>query len=168
MTKQTSKDAYREILESGLLNLACLAVATRLAEDGPLTGNEVDRALNSPSAHKRLSDLARWGVAKVVGVKQDPLTGKHGEVWSLISGARPVRPASTASIPKTAALEPASAPLPAEPVTDALPDQDALQAVLTRLRAAQAEVRAAMTKAAQARTPLTATERAVERLLRSG
>jgi hypothetical protein len=173
--KKTSVEAYKSILESGLLTKSCRLVARALADVGPTTGNDLDRYLTNPSAHKRLADLARMGVAEVVGEKKDPVTGKYGEVWALKANAVPVKvqkAASKKAAPVQEAPKPAPVPqeAPKEPEAskEASPEPEALQAALARLRQAQEDVRDVLGEAMKARSPLTATQRAVERLLRAG
>lgn len=165
MTKATSIEAYMSILESGLLGKQCRTVAKALATSGPLSGREVDELLQSTSAHKRLSDLGKMGVAKVVSSYVDNVTKKRVERWALVEGAIPSRAPKAKKTAKKDAHEPTVVPPPATPAIG-MTDQEALQEALSRLRTAQEDVRTVLARA-KLSMPLTAAERAVGRLLSS-
>jgi hypothetical protein len=50
----TSVEAWRALVASGNLGRRQFEALEMLALRGPMTGNELDRALGNPSAHKRL------------------------------------------------------------------------------------------------------------------
>lgn len=79
----TSAKAYREEKESGRLNEWEYRVWNQLATYGPATGEQLDRSLNNPSAHKRLSALAGLGYAEHCGTTRSETTGKIVHKWRI-------------------------------------------------------------------------------------
>ena len=86
----TSAKAYHEERESGRLNEWEYRVWNQLATFGQATGEELDRVLNNPSAHKRLADLAVLGFAERCGTTKSAVTGKIIYKWRITAqGALP-------------------------------------------------------------------------------
>jgi hypothetical protein len=62
--RQTSIEVYNKIKIEGLLERMAWKVYDELFHHGPLTGRELNRNLQSVSAHKRLSELERMGAIR--------------------------------------------------------------------------------------------------------
>lgn len=88
--KNTSIDAHWEILDNSLLGQMQREAATELARYGTLTGRELNDALKSVSAHKRLSELQEMGVAEVKEIRACKITGREVEAWGL-TGKKPTK-----------------------------------------------------------------------------
>lgn len=95
--KNTSIDAYWEILDDSLLGQMQREAATELARYGTLTGRELDDALKSVSAHKRLSELLEMGVAEVKELRACKITGREVEAWGL-TGKKPIKAAGKKTV----------------------------------------------------------------------
>lgn len=94
--KETSLTCYRQVVAEGLLSRVRLLVWEELARRGPVTGRELDAALAQPgetrtSYHKRLSELQRVGLARVVGTRACRVTGREAEAWEAVD-AIPTKP----------------------------------------------------------------------------
>jgi hypothetical protein len=87
MIRQTSKDVYRQIVESGALTPARMKVYGALFEDGPMTGAELDGYLAKSGGrghfHKRLSELRDQGVVREVGKRRCTVSGKDALAWDV-------------------------------------------------------------------------------------
>lgn len=89
--KTTSIEAYWEILDDGSLSNMQREVAREIARLGSATGRELDEALKSMSAHKRLSELMTMGVIYVkearlenatrIKLGMDPVVRKADVMW---------------------------------------------------------------------------------------
>lgn len=77
MVRQTSLEAFKDIADSGNITKGQLKVWQTLRHYGPRTGAELDVMLDSPSAHKRLSELVRLGIAKEKRVRSCTVTGRE-------------------------------------------------------------------------------------------
>lgn len=88
--KNTSIEAYWEILDDATLGQMQREAATEIARYGTLTGRELDDALKSVSAHKRLSELEEMGVIEVKELRACKITGREVEAWGM-TGKKPVR-----------------------------------------------------------------------------
>jgi hypothetical protein len=62
--RKTSIEVYHKIKAEGLLSKMRFAVYEELFLRGPMTGKELDKALGTDSAHKRLSELKALGVVE--------------------------------------------------------------------------------------------------------
>jgi hypothetical protein len=62
--RKTSIEVYHKIKAEGLLSTMRFAVYEELFLRGPMTGKELDKALGTDSAHKRLSELKALGVVE--------------------------------------------------------------------------------------------------------
>lgn len=88
MMRTTSIRVYREIKESGLLSRMRWRVYRVVFKHGPLTAHELDTHLAAPeetktSYHKRLSELERVGVCRVVGERPCTITGRSALLWDV-------------------------------------------------------------------------------------
>lgn len=90
--KPTSLAAYEQIKASGLLSESRFKVYDALTQHGPMTGTELDNALENPSAHKRLSELEERGVVKAMRVRRCTVTGLEAAEWHVVEDALPVEP----------------------------------------------------------------------------
>lgn len=81
--RTTSLVAYNVIKESRLLNKEQWRVYHHLFHEGPLTGSELDTALTTADAHKRVSELERAGVVREAGHKVNERTGMANAVWDV-------------------------------------------------------------------------------------
>lgn len=68
----------REVIES-------LAAPSRwpVPDHMGITGSELDQLEQSKDAHKRLSELERMGVAKVVTTRTCTISGRRAKAWAL-------------------------------------------------------------------------------------
>lgn len=88
MTRLTSIRAYREILESGGIGKAQRHVLEALADNGPMTGSELDEYLSDTlekwtRRSSRTSELRQMGLVEERGTRVCRVTGKEVIVWSL-------------------------------------------------------------------------------------
>lgn len=90
MIRQTSIDAYNEIVSNGLLGERQFSVYKMLFEFGPLTSYELTRKFKENNwlselggIHQRLSELERKNVVKLVGKKVNQETGKNNILWDV-------------------------------------------------------------------------------------
>ena len=81
--RTTSIVAYNAIKESRLLNKEQWRVYHHLFHEGPLTGSELDTALKTSDAHKRVSELERAGVVREAGHKANERTGMQNVLWDV-------------------------------------------------------------------------------------
>lgn len=91
MTRSTSARAFHEIEDNGLLTAARFKVYEKLYAIGPATGSQLNDALKTPSAHKRLSELHDVGVVKEVGEGTCPITGMTAILWDVTDVVPPPR-----------------------------------------------------------------------------
>ncbi len=110
--RRTSIEVYRRIRDQGLISRQQLRVYDVLFEHGPMTGSEVNRALLSKSAHKRLSELLALGVAQETGLRACSVTGERVTGWDVtdalpgnVEGARPTLPRPTPAQVRRAVAE---------------------------------------------------------------
>lgn len=90
-TRSTSARAFHEIEDNGLLTAARFKVYAKLFDIGPATGSQLNDALKTPSAHKRLSELYDVGVVKEVGEGTCPITGMTAILWDVTEVVPPPR-----------------------------------------------------------------------------
>lgn len=113
---ETGRNAYRQIVEEGLLAGAQLRVyeflAARAAHGESFTRNELDAALapGRPNAgfSRRLAEMEQRGVVQRVGVRACQITGRECDLWTIVPEALP-GPRVRAS-----ALAPSAPPTPSE------------------------------------------------------
>lgn len=92
--KKTSVTAYLDLLDENKIRGMQLQVLRTLARLGPLTGRELNEALKSVSAHKRLSELEARGAVEVAGERRCTESGKMVEFWQLtgrVPSAAPIK-----------------------------------------------------------------------------
>ncbi len=104
--RRTSLEAYRQILETGVLGKAAWKVYDALFQSASgLTRNELDRTLapGKPNAiySRRLTELERRGVVWRNGTRECAVTGKVCDVWDVtdVLPTRPVRPPKGPQMP---------------------------------------------------------------------
>lgn len=88
MVKETSKQAFQQILESGALGDSQKKVFQAIFELGDATGRELNDALKSQSAHKRLSELEDMGLIRGIRARVCKVTGNDSTAWE-ITGSMP-------------------------------------------------------------------------------
>lgn len=82
--RETSIQAYSELVSSGALNHKQRAVYGCLKTKGSQTGRELDRELGwTQDAHKRLSELERAGVVDSTLRAVCGVTGRRSILWRL-------------------------------------------------------------------------------------
>jgi hypothetical protein len=86
--RQTSIDAYNDIVARGLLPKQRLAVYRWVWDNGPCTASQIERGLGSKDSHKRTSELRDQGVLQEVGEDTCPVTGQQAIFWD-VTGDRP-------------------------------------------------------------------------------
>lgn len=99
MIRETSVEAYHEVLESGLIGRRQKQVYTILYQRGPLAGAQVaaqflaehGRTARSETIRNRLTELRDRGVVREVGTVKDPNTKKRVILWDVTRGS-PVKP----------------------------------------------------------------------------
>lgn len=79
--KNTSKQAYKDIHESGYLTKKQKEVYNWIIATGPMTANEINKHTKSTSNHKRLSELKDKGLVMECGSRRDEATHKMVTVW---------------------------------------------------------------------------------------
>lgn len=97
--RTTSLVAYHTIKESRLLNEEQWRVYHHLFHEGPLTGSELDGALTTADAHKRVSELERAGVVREAGHKINERTGMRNVLWD-VTANMPVKRRAARMPPK--------------------------------------------------------------------
>ena len=98
--RDTSRQAYVDLLASHKIGDTQKTVLLTLIDSGPMTGAELNDALKSHSAHKRLSELERLGAIRAGNPRPCRVTGKEAISWE---------PTGTISVPeakRTAAMTP--------------------------------------------------------------
>ena len=80
--KWSSYEAYQAILEE--LPGSRQRVFRHLFRHGPSTGRELNEAMGSQSAHKRLSELERQGLIIDSGTRQCRVSGHDSHAWAVI------------------------------------------------------------------------------------
>ena len=88
MARETSKQAFQEILESGALGESQKKVFQAIFELGEATGRELNQHLSSQSAHKRLSELHEMGLIREKKIRECRVTGHDSASWE-VTGAMP-------------------------------------------------------------------------------
>jgi hypothetical protein len=87
MIRKTSIEAYRAIIESGLLPRRRLEVYQFVYEHGPTTIRETWKALGpertTGSYSTRFSELRDQGVIEEIGERFDPVTGMTVILWDV-------------------------------------------------------------------------------------
>jgi hypothetical protein len=81
--KTMAVEAYWEVLEDRTLEHVQREVATEVARHDSMTGRELDEALRSSSAHKRLAGLGALGVLYVKSVRACRVTGRNAKAWAM-------------------------------------------------------------------------------------
>jgi hypothetical protein len=94
--RDTSREAYEEIVRTGLLSGMRLEAYKAIYTHGPMTGRELDLYMYGVAGqgrdyHKRLSELAALGVVREVERRPCNVTGKQAYVYDVIPGALPDR-----------------------------------------------------------------------------
>ncbi len=95
-TRKTSAQAYRAIVEEGVVGRMQKRVYSVVYNQGPMTANEINQACLqegevAPSYHKRLSELERMGVVQRVGVRACKVSGRECEAWD-VTDSMPAKP----------------------------------------------------------------------------
>lgn len=89
MTRDTSRESYREIENNGLLSERRWAVYKWLYHHGPATQSECHKAgfpeLQMDSVKPRFAELEMRGVIKVVGERDCQVTGRNVLLWDVTS-----------------------------------------------------------------------------------
>lgn len=80
--KDTSKQAYKKCKESGYMTRKQKEVYNWIANTGPMTAAEINKATESTSNHKRLSELADKGLIVEAGERLDRDTRKMATLWA--------------------------------------------------------------------------------------
>lgn len=101
--KNTSKQAYKDIQESGYLTKKQKEVYNWILATGPMTANEINKHTKSTSNHKRLSELKDKGLIIECGSRFDPDTRKMVTIWGKAPDGYTPRPSNKK--PTTASLE---------------------------------------------------------------
>ena len=83
MTRRTSMVAYQKIKTNGLLTKARMQVYEWLFENGPATATDIEVALESNHAHKRLSELRDQSVVDEVGERKCLITDHTVILWDV-------------------------------------------------------------------------------------
>jgi hypothetical protein len=105
MTQPTSAQTYYDILQSGELGDRQRTVLKLLMDKGPLTGSEINEALDSHSGHKRLSELEKMGVIRAGPSRVCKVTQREAIEWE-VTGRKPSPiPKSPDSTPSRKTLE---------------------------------------------------------------
>lgn len=81
--RQTSVEAYNDIMVSGLLGKRQKDAYAVLYENGPLTGNELSLKMGIPGQWKRCSELKKRGLALEVGERLCSVTGRNCITWDV-------------------------------------------------------------------------------------
>jgi len=100
MASPTSAQTYYSILQSGQLGERQLKVLKLLTDKGPLTGSEVNEALDSSSGHKRLSELCKMGVVRAGNPRLCSVTKREAIAWEVtgrMPSKKPPNPDTTPS-----------------------------------------------------------------------
>jgi len=86
MVRQTSLDAYNEIKETGLLTKRRLQVYEYIFKNGPVTAQQIQKALGRPFANSscfmsRVTELHQRGVIESVGEVLNYESNKMVTLW---------------------------------------------------------------------------------------
>ena len=81
--RRTSKMAYDEITENGLLSSARWRSYNDLYHYGPSTAREQEARTGDCNGHRRLRDLVDLGVAEEVGTRICRVTGMEVVLWDV-------------------------------------------------------------------------------------
>jgi hypothetical protein len=86
--RQTSREAFERLRDSGALSSLRWAVYEALFHRGPMTRNELDAQLRSENAinasySRRLTELERMGLIKRVSIRACRFTGRNCETWDV-------------------------------------------------------------------------------------
>lgn len=90
MTRETSFEAYRHLVNGGRLSEAQANVYSELYAHGPMTAQELVRAMRYQHAEKRLSELRRLGVVKELAPRECNVTGRRALVWDVTRLVEPL------------------------------------------------------------------------------
>ena len=130
--KWSSYEAYQSVLND--LPGARQKVFRHLFRNGPCTGRELNDAMGSQSAHKRLSELERQGLIFDAGTRTCRISGHESHEWSVI-GEGPllevIAAGGVSSLPR--AVKPTRGQLEAE-IAHLKKENDELRSELLRLR----------------------------------
>jgi hypothetical protein len=91
MIRETSKDAYRDLVDRGVLPHRRREVYRWIYLEGPCTAAMLEHGLGGSSAHKRLSELRDLGYIKEVDKAKCPRTGQR-VIWWDVTAKRPKSP----------------------------------------------------------------------------
>lgn len=81
--RRTSIEAYRQVMESGLLGKRQKQAYDVLFKHGPLTGNELSKLMGMPGQWKRCSELKKRDLAVEVGERDCTVTGRNCIIWDV-------------------------------------------------------------------------------------
>jgi hypothetical protein len=89
--RETSVQAFHAIRESGLLSQRRWEAYEGLYQHGPMTSSELDAAMGVGwrTTNKRLPELERMGVVKILGTRPCGVTGMDAMVWDVTSESMP-------------------------------------------------------------------------------
>lgn len=85
--RETSIDAYHAVLPA--LSPTRARVYSFLFNEGPSTGREINEALGTSSAHKRLSELRRQGVIAERDERKCKVSGQSVITWGVTDATAP-------------------------------------------------------------------------------
>ena len=88
MVRETSVEAYRDLVRRGVLPHRRREVYHWLYHNGPCTAAMIEHELSSSSAHKRLSELRELGYIKEVLKARCPRTSQR-VIWWDVTSKRP-------------------------------------------------------------------------------
>lgn len=93
MTRQTSAEAYKYLVESGVLAKSNSRVYEYLYFNGPTTQKKTERALNDKTytMRPRFVQLERMGLIQIVGETVCEETGKKNLIWDVTSRVLPLK-----------------------------------------------------------------------------
>jgi len=105
MTKETSREAYRELLESGKLSERLEQVLWALEKEGPgnrtmvwmRVNKRTDKLIPIDSISPRFAVLERMGMVRQAGIKPCPQTRRNTIWWERTETIKPLMPASEAN-----------------------------------------------------------------------
>lgn len=83
--RDTSIEAFNTIRDSGVLTKMQFRAYEFLYNNGPLTGNEIDKKSGSTSYHKRLSELEKNGVIATKVKRICSISGVEDHEWDVTS-----------------------------------------------------------------------------------
>ncbi len=95
--RETSLQAYIDVVQSGVLGAAQLKVYRILYDHGPMSGSDLsaygDVGPSGSTLFKRLSELHRMRVVEPIGTRKNTKTGHFEILWDVTSNqATPYRP----------------------------------------------------------------------------